>query len=126
LVTLAGAGASVVSALHDAFARDGMADWTGLSAGFVCGLLLGWSVCPVYEVALEEVDPTTARASSSSSSRPLPRSAGGSSSAGATLLLPVLRDTRPPAARANAVVGFAGLLFASLGTWLVTSGAFLD
>jgi membrane associated rhomboid family serine protease len=110
-ITLGGAAVGVVSALQDAANTDAQTDWPGLCVGFVVGALLGWLACPVYALELE---PASSRSSSSSDEEVAP-----------DLLLPVLRDTRAPAARANAVVGTAAILFAVLGVWLISEGMFV-
>uniref|UniRef100_A0A383W9A7 Peptidase S54 rhomboid domain-containing protein n=1 Tax=Tetradesmus obliquus TaxID=3088 RepID=A0A383W9A7_TETOB len=111
-ITLGGAAVGVVSALQDAANSDTYTDWPALSVGFAIGAVLGWLACPVYSIELE---PASSRTGSSSSSEEQ-----------ADLLLPVLRDMRPPAERANAVVGTAAILFAVLGVWLISEGMFMD
>jgi hypothetical protein len=100
-------------------------------AAFAAGMLLGWQVAPVYTLQFVEAS-TSGSSSSSSSSGPgqqlLPAAAilgsteGQGAAASPNLLLPVLRDVRPAVDRANAVVGYAGLLFAVLGVWLFQQG----
>jgi membrane associated rhomboid family serine protease len=110
-ITLGGAAVGVVSALQDAANSDAQTDWPALCVGFAVGALLGWLACPVYALELE---PASSRSSSSIDGE----------EAAPDLLLPVLRDTRAPAARANAVVGTAAILFAALGVWLIAEGMF--
>jgi membrane associated rhomboid family serine protease len=106
-ITLGGAAVGVVSALQDAANSDAQTDWPALCVGFAVGALLGWLACPVYALELE---PASSR--------------GDGEEAAPDLLLPVLRDTRAPAARANAVVGTAAIVFAALGVWLIAEGIF--
>lgn len=117
-LTLGGTAISVFSALRDAAVSDTGTDWWALGAAFGTGALLGALACPVYRV---ELVPASTNDSSSSSSGV----GSGSEAPPPDLLLPVVRDTRPPAARANAVVGCAAALFAALGVWLVQQGAFV-
>lgn len=112
LVTLGGMACGVLSAIREATVNDAATDWPGLMAAFAAGLALGWQVAPLYQLQL--IEASTARISRSRSS---PDS--GFDEPEMDILLPVLRDTRPAAARANAVVGYAGLLFAVLGGWLL-------
>jgi hypothetical protein len=133
-LSLGGIACSVVAALRDAYDSDGAADWTGLVGGFAAGLALGYAVCPVYEMTFAEVDTSSSDGGGSSSSSGSSGTGSGSScssrrprpGSSSVVLLPVLRDTRLPAARANAVVGYAAALFAALAAWLVTNGAFLE
>jgi hypothetical protein len=110
----------VLSAIQEATLDDAATDWPGLMAAFAAGLFLGWQVSPLYQLQL--IEASTARFSSSSSSD----SSSSSSSSSRfeepemDILLPVLRDTKPGPERANAVIGYAGVLFAVLGAWLLT------
>jgi len=123
-VTLGGIATSALAALREVVSTDAAADWTGLVAGFAAGMWLGWNVSPVYRVHLIEEDTRrfrdSATSSSSSSSALASYDAGDGSST--WLLLPVLRDTRPAKDRANAVLGYAGVLFAVLAGWLIQQG----
>jgi hypothetical protein len=102
-------------------------------AAFAAGMLLGWQVAPVYTLQFVEASTSGSSSSSSSSSGPgqqlLPAAAavlgsteGQGAAASPDLLLPVLRDVRPAVDRANAVLGYAGVLFAVLGVWLFQQG----
>jgi hypothetical protein len=105
-------------------------------AGFTAGLVLGWQVAPVYCLQFVEADlsgnlssrddDSSSSSSSSSGSRTaMLQTDGSEAAAAADILLPVLRDSRPAAAKANAVLGYAGLLFAVVGAWLLQQqGAF--
>lgn len=139
-VTLGGLAAAVLSALQEASSTDAATDWPGLVAGFLGGLALGWQVAPAYKLQLVEAstrDPSasvvTAAATSGVGSQQGVAAAGGkgggsgggadSESFEGDLLLPVLKDSRQAAARANAVVGYAAVLFAVLGGWLLQQGS---
>lgn len=122
-VTLGGIATSVVAALREVTSTDAATDWTGLAAGFAAGLWLGWSVSPLYELQLVEANADDSNTSSSNGTSGSSRNLQSStSSPPLRVLLPVLRDTRPAVARANAVFGYAGLLFAVLGAWLLQQG----
>jgi hypothetical protein len=110
-------------------------------------MVLGWQVAPVYELQLVEASTSggdasssgsggsggsgggssgsssgkNAKGSSSSSGGGSPTAAAASAGGGGEpdLLLPVLRDSRPAVGRANAVLGYAALLFSTLGAWLL-------
>jgi membrane associated rhomboid family serine protease len=139
-LTLGGTAVAVVSALKDAADTDIATDWAALIAGFLAGGFLGWMACPVYRLVLTPASSNSSSSSSSSVSYAARNVASPTASAAAAaavnssadpeelqpdLLLPVLRDERLPAARANAVLGFAAVLFAVLGGWLTSQGLFI-
>jgi hypothetical protein len=125
----------VLAALREATSADAATDWPGLVAAFVAGMALGWQVAPVYSLQFVEADLSgnlssrdyddDSSSSSSSSGVAMLQTDGSEAAAAADILLPVLRDSRPAAAKANAVLGYAGVLFAVLGAWLLQQqGAF--
>lgn len=126
-LALGGTTLAVLSALREAVDADGAPGWAALTASFFVGGLLGAAACPRYCLCLEVLPPAAQDGSSDGGRAGAAAAAagGGGWRPQQLLLLPRLRDMRPPAARANALVGGGALLFASLGSWLLSQGTFV-
>jgi hypothetical protein len=126
-VTLAGLSTACFSALRDAVDA---ANYSAMAAAFVFGGLLGYAVAPSwrveYELASKEGEGGGGGGGDGAAGwRKRGAGAGGGESVSSldgglgVYWRPALADAMTGRARANAIVGGAGVLYAALGLWLL-------